>query len=224
MTSTTITTKTHATREEWLAAATEQFRPLIGQFATVPANVRVSCGLPSRGAFGAKKRTIGECWSPKNSADKVTEVFVSPTIDDPHEVLGTLAHELVHAAVGVEAGHKAPFARVAKAIGLTGKMTATVVGDELRVKQEAMLGILGAYPHGRLDYSKRKKQGTRMLKVACPSCGYQIRTTQKWIDVGLPTCVCGTPMTRDGAAPEDGGEGEGETILDGAGFLAPIGE
>lgn len=39
-----------------------------------------------------------------------------------------------------------------------------------------------------------KKQATRMIKVCCPGCGYTIRTTQKWIDVGLPTCCCGEEM------------------------------
>lgn len=39
-----------------------------------------------------------------------------------------------------------------------------------------------------------KKQSTRMLKVICPGCGYTVRTTQKWIDIGLPTCPCGEEM------------------------------
>ena len=33
-----------------------------------------------------------------------------------------------------------------------------------------------------------KKQATRMIKVACPECGYTARTTQKWLDVGPPRC------------------------------------
>lgn len=38
------------------------------------------------------------------------------------------------------------------------------------------------------------KQSTRMLKVECGSCGYTLRTTAKWLEVGTPTCPCGTLM------------------------------
>lgn len=43
-----------------------------------------------------------------------------------------------------------------------------------------------------------KKQGTRMIKVACSEeceCGgYVVRTTAKWIEVGMPVCPFGTVM------------------------------
>lgn len=38
------------------------------------------------------------------------------------------------------------------------------------------------------------RQATRLLKLQCPACGYILRGTRKWIDVGLPTCCCGTRM------------------------------
>jgi hypothetical protein len=37
-------------------------------------------------------------------------------------------------------------------------------------------------------------QGTRMLKVECPDCGYTLRTTRKWLDTGLPSCPAGNEM------------------------------
>ncbi len=36
-----------------------------------------------------------------------------------------LLHEMIHAAVGIDAGHKGPFKRAAIAVGLAGPMTAT---------------------------------------------------------------------------------------------------
>ncbi len=42
-----------------------------------------------------------------------------------------------------------------------------------------------------------KKQGTRLLKVACgnPLCGVVVRITRKYIDGGkIPTCACGARM------------------------------
>lgn len=40
------------------------------------------------------------------------------------------------------------------------------------------------------------KQSTRMIKLVCPADGYAVRTTRKWIEVGLPRCPCGREMVR----------------------------
>jgi hypothetical protein len=42
--------------------------------------------------------------------------------------------------------------------------------------------------------AKGSKPGSRLLKCECPACGYTIRTTQKWLDIGTPTCPCGDEM------------------------------
>jgi hypothetical protein len=51
-----------------------------------------------------------------------------------------------------------------------------------------------AFDATRLEEGKVSKQSTRLLKVECPQCGYTARVTQKWVDVGLPTCPCGSEM------------------------------
>jgi hypothetical protein len=33
-----------------------------------------------------------------------------------------------------------------------------------------------------------------MLKRACATCGYLVRTTQQWLDLGLPSCADGDPL------------------------------
>lgn len=38
---------------------------------------------------------------------------------------------------------------------------------------------------------------TRQRKLACGRCGYTVRVTRKWIQVGLPTCPCGETLTPD---------------------------
>src|SRR5262249_40594880 len=121
------------------------------------------------------------------------EIFISPTLADPMRVVGVLAHELIHAIVGGEVGHRGPFKRLALAIGLTGKMSATVEGDVFKTALQAILEDLWPYPHAELDAKKRlsgpKPQGTRLLKAMCPLCKYTVRVTQKWVDdVGLPHC------------------------------------
>lgn len=183
------------TREQWLMEAVKALKPdFKAQGASIPKKVRVSCGLPSKRAFSNRNRTIGQCWSTECSADKATEIFISPVLDKPVDVLATLVHELVHACVGTEAGHKAPFKRLAVALGLEGKMTATEAGSELRAHLNTLAKKLGKYPHAAMDYTKRKKQGTRMKKLECPACGYVVRTTAKWIEYGIPTCPCGVEM------------------------------
>jgi hypothetical protein len=183
------------TREDWLLQLTDALRPMFLEAgAKIPEKVRATCGWPSKSARPSKNRRIGEAWSDKCSADETYEVFISPCLADPIEVAGVMVHELVHTAVGVEVGHKAPFKRVAQAIGLEGKMTATVVGEGLRVKLEGITAEIGPYPHAVLDITSAKKQTTRQLKIVCSACGYICRTTAKWIEVGTPTCACGTKM------------------------------
>ncbi|WGH21403.1 SprT-like protease [Arthrobacter phage Emotion] len=183
-----------ATREEWLVAAVEALAPIFAEAGeTLPA-VRVSVGWP--GGSGRKNSVIGQCWASSASADKVAQLFVSPVLDDAVRVLDVLAHELVHAVDDCQSGHKGRFAKIAKAIGLTGKMTATVAGDELKAKLDAIMADLGAYPHAALanglGAESPKKQGTRMLKVECgEGSGYVVRMTRKWLDeFGAPTCPC----------------------------------
>jgi len=38
------------------------------------------------------------------------------------------------------------------------------------------------------------KQSTRLRKVECTDCGYTVRVTQKWLDVGKPHCPQHGPM------------------------------
>ena len=148
----------------------------------VPQNLRFTCGFPSKGALGAKKRRIGECWDSGASSDKVFEISVSPTLDDPIKVVGVQIHEVVHAVVGLKVGHKKPFAKCAEAVGLTKPWTATGESDELKEAIKGWVDRVGPYPHGALK-PRHKEQGEkgRMLLMQC-KCGLKVRTTQKWID------------------------------------------
>lgn len=185
--------KAATTREEWLINAVDTLRPLFVQLASVDVpEVRVSCGFPGG---GSPRKRIGECWKVAACASGVAEIFVSPVLADPIMVLATLVHEMVHAWDRGENGHKAPFARVARAMGLEGKMTATHAGEELSATLADIAAELGPYPHAEISLAVQvKKQTTRMIKVECPACGYVLRTTAKWLEVGVPTCCCGEQM------------------------------
>jgi hypothetical protein len=183
---------TYLNRESWLEAAMQEIHPLFDAAGIKwPDKVRVSCGWAKR----SRANAIGTCWHQEASADGTNEIQIFPTIDDPVKVLGTLTHELIHASDNGESKHRGYFRTSALAIGLEGKMTATHPGDVLTTKFADMANKLGVYPHAILNPTAQVgKQTTRMLKVTCPDDGYTVRTTQKWIEVGLPTCPCGTTM------------------------------
>jgi hypothetical protein len=184
-------------REDWLNRLVCLLRPHFLEEAgvEVPEKVRVSCGWPSKSARATKNRRIGECWDHERSGDKHWEIFISPTEADSIEVGAILVHELVHTVVGTKVGHRAPFRRVAVAMGLEGKMTATQPGEALQALLGDLIKDLGPYPHGEITFkTDEKKQSTRMLKLECPNCGYAARTTRKWLELGTPTCVCETKM------------------------------
>ena len=193
-------------REQWLNECIQKIRPDFERLGhPLPEKIRASCSWPSKSGLANKKRRIGEAWSSKNSADQSCEVFISPVLKDPIEVAATLVHELVHCAVGVEEGHKGRFSRLAKAVGLEGKMIATHAGATLKARLQEVTDAIGPYPHAELTHSNApKKQGCRLLKVVC-ECGCVVRMTRKWLDeVGPPTCGCG------GAMVEDEGDGDGD--------------
>ncbi|NUR00409.1 MAG: hypothetical protein HOY79_28925 [Streptomyces sp.] len=50
---------------------------------------------------------------------------------------------------------------------------------------------------GGKAHSGRPKQGTSMLKLECvnPTCGFIARATAKNLDLGMPICACGTPLS-----------------------------
>lgn len=185
---------TKQTREEWLNDLMTRLLPLLEEAApgsTANAdNWRVSVGWPGG---GSRHKRIGECWSPKASTNGYSEIFISPKLATTEQVDHVLLHEMIHAADKNENGHKGPFRKIAVAVGLIGKMTATTAGDALRVKLDSITAGLGPYPHSALNprNNGQKKQTTRMKKLECSDCGYVLRTTQSWIDIGLPSCCCG---------------------------------
>lgn len=203
------------TREEWLNTAVEALRPLFAEAKDVflgdardPKNernlpaVRVSVGWPSKGGLANGKRVIGQCWASRVAGDGVPQIFISPMLGgSPYEdmlLLSVLVHELIHAWDDCESGHRGRFARTARALGLVGKLTQTNPGDELVQRLTEIQREIGAYPHSALKPAEMEKQepkqGTRMLKLECPEDGYIVRTTQKWLDVGTPSCPCGSQM------------------------------
>lgn len=198
-------TKTLTSREQWLNDATEA---ILDEYGDIFANhfgddgiehlkhLHVSTGFPSRGGL---TKVIGECWKSKAAADGATHhIFINPRLDTTVEVLATLAHEMIHAADDGEHKHKGPFTRCARDLKLEGKPTATYAGPEFTEFAERVAKKIGPYTHVALvPIATEKKQTTRMLKLKADCCGYVVRTTQKWIDIGIPSCPCGNEFVQE---------------------------
>lgn len=186
------------TREEWLLDFHKSF--VIKHFEhldlVVPEKIKLSCGWPVSGGLRTKRRVIGQCFNPQCSADGSHEIFISPWLADRHDVAATVVHEVLHAVVGTEHGHKGPFRSGMKVVGLEGKPTATTLGEDLRDMLTNVFSDYPPYPHATLDLTKEptvKKQSTRMLKATCPGClgsdhEYTVRMSRKVADLGMPQC------------------------------------
>lgn len=195
----------HSTRESWLHDAGEAILSSIilpaikdgPKLLKAQPRWQVACGWPSARAVSHTRKRIGECWDSNACSDGATNhIFISPALDQPLEVLETLAHELIHMIVGGACKHKGLFRTVAKRIGLEGPMTATHAGDALRSQLEEIGLGLGAYPHASLNYTKHHKpQSTRLIKVeALTCCGYVARVTRSWLNTGLLMCPHGKKL------------------------------
>jgi len=175
--------------EEWCAAVVKAYAPKFKRLGYALPPVVVSPGFTSKG--GRNMKVSGECWSPKASADSETrQIFLNPRLHDPVYIAHVIVHELIHAVVGVEEGHTGKFAQLGKALGFEGKMTKSNWGDEAKAECEAIVKKLGAYPRPAFSglVAPGKKQSTRLIKAACPDCGYTIRITRKWLERAIPRC------------------------------------
>lgn len=202
-------------RETWLNQMAALMTPRFEQLGYKLPSFRVSIGFPSAGKNG---KAAAEAWSVSASGDGHHEIFIRPDFADSMLVAGHLAHELIHTAVGFDQGHSGNFAKVALSIGLKRPMTATVPGPTFEYWVTPFIEQLGPIPHAQLTWrtagvvvggvrvralrkaadgaddepgiytSAPPKQTTRLIKAACSECGYTVRLTQKWLEVGPPHC------------------------------------
>jgi len=212
----------HFDREAWFYAAVEVFRPRFVEIGfPIPDRLRVAVGFGPTGARQENKTILGVCLHTSCTDDGVNEIWISPEDADTASMLATLLHELVHAALNLEDGHKGKFAEAATRLGLEGKMTATTPSLGLLAELVTITASLGQYPGSRVDLSgindrtpvgpdgtpvprsssgpKTQKNRQLLLKCENPDCacgGYKVRTSQQWIDVGLPSCPFGSIMAK----------------------------
>lgn len=198
-------------REAWLNAFVERARP---QFEAagfpIPINIRVSIGLPST---GYRSNVIGECFAPSVSADGHYEIFISPRVSTGDARLADiLTHELCHASASM--AHDKQFSKLARALGLEGKLTATTAGADWFAWASPILEELGPMDFAALAHiAPRKKKATFLLKLECPDCGWLARVTKSHVlphtHLDCPNPECDGILVCEGLEedPHDDGEG-----------------
>jgi hypothetical protein len=175
-------------RETWLRAAYSLLRRKLLKEA--PEHVALSWSFPAKGGTSANRRRIGECHYKGGSADGAVEgdrvLLISPTLRTPFELVETLLHEMVHAALPMGCGHRKQFSRLAARVGLVKPWTATKASPELakRIKGE-FLRALPVWPGGFLSIETTQKN--RQLKAVC-ECERIIRGSAKLFESGPILC------------------------------------
>lgn len=176
----------HSTREEWLQAAIEMIRPtFLSKGYRIPDDCQVSCGFAST---GLRSHHIGQCWSRKSSSDGRNQIFISPALHDPLEVMDTLVHELVHAVDDCQHKHGREFKKIAVKVGLEGPMRSASAGKELKQHLAELAAKIGPYPHGRLDVYHRKVTNSPRPRAKCPACGFTVPMLKRFLVYGPPIC------------------------------------
>jgi hypothetical protein len=218
--------RTYEDREAWLQGAIDLMRPWFVEVgAPLPERIHVSVGWSGHGARAPVagetwKKEVSTGGVHEVFLSPVLDVLIDR--EARWGVLETLLHELIHVADDLQSGHRGNFQHLADELGLEAPYTSTLATPELVEVLARFPERLGPYPHRRMDLGaavkpllpiggaphggKPKgggcktgvtKQGTRMLKLSAPDCGYTVRTTAKWLAEGLPSCPHGYPLLPD---------------------------
>ena len=175
-----------STRESWLENAVDMLSPIFKKKGYDMPKIKVSCGFPST---GNKSKHIGQCWGRSSTTEGVNQLFISPVLDEPVQVLDTLVHELVHAIDDCVHHHGPEFKKIATDVGLQGNMREATAGAWLKEQLTAIAKQLGKYPHTKINlaHSASAKTGPRP-RAKCKKCGYEVTPLKKWLFMGPPLC------------------------------------
>jgi hypothetical protein len=110
---------------------------------------------------------------------------------DDVEVLQGLAHQMIHAVVGLHNGHRPPFGRLAERIGLAGPAATSIAAETFREAVARLRLELPAFPEGGMVLDEGlRKQRTRLRLWEC-SCVPPVKARVSRDDFDATCKVCG---------------------------------
>lgn len=137
-------------REAWLNKIAEMMAPRFAEVGYPLPKYRLTVGFTSK---GKTNKVGGQCWSKSCSDDDTFEIIIGIGIDQPQAIACILCHELIHAAVGLEHGHKGEFARIMKVLGMKRPFTASIPGDDFIEWVQPFIDEIGPIPHAKLNFA-----------------------------------------------------------------------
>ncbi len=162
------------------------------------SDCRFRCGITSsRKDYRMKHYTAGQIHYKQSTGNNVHEIVISNRLNgkgkksESTHIGHILLHEMIHSCTHGH-GHKGEFKRLARGVGMTGKLTMTENGEELeeRIKIN-VVDVLGKFPH-KAVISITSKKGSRLLKITCSECDIIMRASakacNKLIDMECPAC------------------------------------
>lgn len=179
------------TQQDWLQKAYVLIREQLLTSVPPIGEVIVTYGFPSKGA----RKFLGECHYEAKKLESVgiqgykAAIFVHPNQwDTADNVLGTLVHEMCHAATP-GAKHRGAFKLLAEAIGMEGKPTVCSPGADLADTLRELTSDIGDFPAAPLKLTGAgKKPGSRLRLWEC-GCPVKVRVASDEFEA---TCkVCG---------------------------------
>jgi len=175
-------------REQWLQKLAASALPKISSrldMADEEPAVKLSCGFPAQ---QGKRNKVGAQLIPPAASDEFNaEIFVSPEISDAEQVAKLVLPLLAAAA----AGDYKRGAAYRSALSRTGLNT-----PNLPTWAEMLVERMPEYPHAAITLPDRKKQSTRLIKVACLNDNYITRISRATVEaMGCPICpACNNEM------------------------------
>lgn len=181
------------TREQWLTKAVSALNTQVFD-DQMPKAWSVTCGQ----YFGKNANILGTCVDAEVSTNGTTSIFISPALQDPMDVLGTLVHEMIHAVVGVQEKHGGKFKKMAIELEMSmpAKSTLPVPDTVLWTRLERLSAELGPYPHAALNPIEKPKRVSALMTFVSPEDPeYTVSASmEKVIRLGFPVDPWGNQM------------------------------
>lgn len=193
-------------REEWLRLLVLRIeKEILNEHNySLPEYWSVGVGFPS------VPKAIGQAWDKEACSDKKTHhIFISPILGDTNpenivNLMQVLLHEVIHITVGIDQKHGGDFKKLAREIGLEGRLTATYVSPDnpLYNKLENIYYSVSnevghGYPHEVIiPLFKPKKEREKQIKLVSKSNPeYIVKSKQSMIEnYGYPKDPWGEEM------------------------------
>jgi hypothetical protein len=144
----------HTYAEVWLNEAVKLLRPVFAESGYEIPPVHVSVGFSTDGYKpSAKKNTIGVCHASWMTMDGINEIYITPLVTEPVDVISLLVHELIHAVDDCKSNHGPGFQKISRALRCTDNRHVPMnEWRETIERYRAMALQLGRYPRAGVRY------------------------------------------------------------------------